>query len=192
MINWASSDYIIFSWYPPVWLKIYLGGKLTINPACFTYLDLLDSALLLLDLLLLLLSDSPALGGRGVCCRREVAPGDVGRPQGDGDKGQAYHQCSPGHHVRNWGDQISSGGQHRDHSQCGLGVRKEAVGPILAATEHHDEAKKPTLSLYALWATNSRASRSHSQLKYVLRHKSVISRKNFNPRAVTQPSLRLY
>ena len=74
---------------------------MTINHACVTFLDLLDNAFLLLDLLLLLLRDSPALGGRGVCGGREVAAGDVGRPPGDSDEGQAHHHYSGQHHVRN-------------------------------------------------------------------------------------------
>ena len=71
------------------------------NRACVTSLDLGNSALLLLDLLLLLLRDDPALGGRGSRGGREVALGDVGRPPGDDHKGQAQDQCPGQHHVRN-------------------------------------------------------------------------------------------
>ena len=71
--------------------------------ACVTSLNLSDSALLLLDLLLLLLSDDPALRGRGIRGWRKIAPGDVGRPQGDDHQGQAHcqWQCPGQHHVRN-------------------------------------------------------------------------------------------
>ena len=71
------------------------------NRACVTSLDLGNSALLLLDLLLLLLRDDPALGGRGSRGGREVALGDVGRPPGEDRQGQAQDQCPGQHHVRN-------------------------------------------------------------------------------------------
>ena len=58
--------------------------------ASVTSLDLSDSALLLLDLLLLLLSDDPALGGRGICGGRKIAPGDIWRRPGDDHQGQAH------------------------------------------------------------------------------------------------------